>query len=64
MKQHTLSKIRAAAGRAGAEARWGKRRRATKTVRVFTGDAAKLDELAASRRKRVADVVHEMLRRP
>ena len=62
--KNALSKIRAAAGKAGAAARWGDSPRATKTVRVFTGDAEKLDMLAAKRRKRVADIVHDMLGRP
>lgn len=63
MKRKSISKIRASAGRLGAAARWGERPK-TKTVRVFVGDAEKLDAIATQRQKRVADVVHELASRP
>ena len=61
--KRALSKVRAAAGRAGAAARWGDRRE-TKTVRVFVEDAALLERRAKCSGRRVADVVYEMTSRP
>ena len=58
-----LAKIRAAAGRSGAAARWGERRE-TKTVRVFAEDAAILERRAINTGQRVADVIHQMTSRP
>ena len=57
-----LSRVRAAAGKAGMAARWGKRRD-TKTVRVFAKDAAILERRASASGQRLADVVHAILGR-
>lgn len=57
-----LSAARAAAGRAGAVARWGERR-TTKTVRVFAADAATIERRARESGRRSADVIHDLLGR-
>lgn len=61
--KRALSKVRAAAGKAGAASRWGERRE-TKTVRVFAQDAAILEQRAINTGQRVADVIHQMTSRP
>ena len=53
-----ISRVRSAAGRAGAASRWqGVERRPTVTVRVYPDDAAELRAMPGT----VADVVHGLL---
>lgn len=53
-----LSRVRSAAGRAGATSRWqGVERKPTSTVRVYDADAAALRAMPGT----VADVVHGLL---
>lgn len=58
MRKPNLSRVRSAAGRAGAASRWqGVERRPTATVRVYAADAAALRAMPGT----VADVVHDLL---
>ena len=57
--QHTnLSRVRSAAGRAGAASRWqGVERKPTSTVRVYDADAAALRAMPG----KTADIIHDLL---
>jgi hypothetical protein len=57
-----LSRVRSAAGRAGANARWGDGPRATACVRLYPADAAEVRRRATSGRCKPADVIAEALR--
>ncbi len=61
MSRSKLSKVRAAAGKAGAAARWGDGERATAHVRLYPSDAAELKRRAKNRGKLAADIVAELL---
>lgn len=62
MSRSKLSKVRAAAGKAGAAARWGGRgEKATACLRVYPSDAAELKRRAKDRGKLAADVVAQLL---
>ena len=53
-----LSRVRSAAGRAGAASRWqGVERRPTVTVRVYPDDAAALRAMPG----KPADIIHDLL---
>ena len=58
-----LSRVRAAAGRAGANARWGDRPRASARVQLYPDDAAELRKRAAAEGVIPADIVAALLRR-
>ena len=62
MRNPSLSKIRATAGRAGAAVRWGDGPRATACVRLYPDDAKEIQRRAHDRGVRPADVVAELLR--
>ena len=58
-----LSDVRAEAGRAGAEKRWGGRfAKATACIRVYPSDAEKIRREAATLKRLPADVVADLLR--
>lgn len=60
----TLSRVRAAAGRAGADARWGvNRTRATACLRVYPADAAELRRRACAAGLLPADIISKFLKR-
>ena len=60
----TLSRVRAAAGRAGADARWGvNRTRATACLRVYPADAAEVRRRACAAGLLPADRIAEILKR-
>ena len=61
--KRNLSRVRSAAGRAGAVSRWGDGPRATECVRLYPADAAEVRRRAAAGRCRPADVIAEALRR-
>ena len=57
-KRTKLSKVRAAAGRAGAAARWaGVDRKPTKKVRIYADDADRLRAMPGT----MAEAVHRIL---
>lgn len=57
-KRTKLSKVRAAAGRKGAAARWaGVRREPTEKIRVYVSDAARLRAMPGT----IAEAVHRIL---
>lgn len=60
-KKHNLHRVRAAAGRAGANARWGDGPRATECVRLYPADAAEVQRRATADRCKPADVVARLL---
>ena len=62
-KRNKLSRIRAAAGRAGAASRWGDGPRATACVRLYPADAAEVRRRADESGRRPADIIAEALRR-
>ena len=62
MKRRTLSTLRAAAGRAGAAARWGDGERATACLRVYSSDAAELKRRAKTNGRLPADEIAALLR--
>ena len=57
-----ISRVRAAAGRAGAASRWGDGPRATACVRLYPRDAAEVRRRADADGCRPADVVAGLLR--
>lgn len=57
-----IHRVRSAAGRAGANARWGDGPRATACVRLYPDDAKEIQRRAHDRGVRPADVVAELLR--
>ena len=63
--KHELSRVRSAAGRAGAVARWGGKRddRATAYLRCYPTDAEYIRALARERGQLPADVVSALLTR-
>lgn len=58
-----LSAIRAAAGKAGAAARWAKERRPTRLIRVYADDADRIAALAAGEEVSAAEIVTRLLSR-
>ena len=56
-----ISRMRAAAGRAGAASRWGDGPRATACVRLYPRDAAELRRLADAEGRMPADIVARLL---
>lgn len=60
--KHELSRVRSAAGRAGAASRWGDGPRATECIRLYPADAAEVRRRAAARGCRPADIIAEILR--
>lgn len=61
IKGKRLSRVRAAAGRAGATARWGAGPRATVCVRLYPADAAEVRRRADAAGCKPADVVARLL---
>ena len=61
MRKPNLSRVRAAAGRAGAASRWGDGPRATKCVRLYPADAAEVRRRATADGCKPADVVARLL---
>lgn len=59
--RNKLSRVRAVAGRAGAESRWGDGPRATACVRLYPADAQELRARAEAAGCMPADVVARML---
>ena len=63
MKRKKLSKLRAAAGRKGAEARWsGRDGRATACLRVYPADFAEIKKRAKAAGQLPADIVAAMVK--
>lgn len=63
MAKKSISRIRAAAGRAGATSRWGTARdRATACLRVYERDAAAIRARAKAAHTLPADVIMELMR--
>ena len=63
MRTKYLSKIRAAVGRKGAEARWGGRDgRATACLRVYPADFAEIKKRAKAAGQLPADIVAAMVK--
>lgn len=60
-KAKLLSRVRSAAGRAGAESRWGDGPRATACVRLYPADAQELRARAEAAGCMPADVVARLL---
>jgi hypothetical protein len=60
--RNKLSRVRAAAGRAGAASRWGDGPRATACVRLYPADAAEVRRRADAARCKPADIIAEALR--
>jgi hypothetical protein len=58
-----LSAIRAAAGKAGAAARWSAARRPTKLIRVYVDDADRIAALSAAEEVSAAEIVTRLLSR-
>lgn len=58
-----LSAIRAAAGKAGAAARWSAARRPTKLIRVYADDAARIAGVAEADGISAAEIVTRLLSR-
>ena len=59
-KRSNLSKVRAAAGRAGAAARWaGVERKPTEKIRVYTEDADRLRAMPGT----MTEALHAMMKR-
>lgn len=56
-----LSRVRSAAGRAGAQSRWGDGPRATECVRLYPQDAAEVRRRATADGCKPADVVARLL---
>jgi hypothetical protein len=63
MTKRHISRVRSAAGRAGAASRWGDGPRATECIRLYPADAAEVRRRADERKCRPADIVAEALRR-
>ena len=64
MTRGKLSKLRAAVGRKGAEARWsGRDGRATACLRVYPADAAEIKKRAKAAGQLPADIVAAMMRK-
>lgn len=63
MQRKQLSQIRAAAGRAGAAARWAKERRPTRLIRVYVDDADRIAALAAAEEVSASEIVTRLLSR-
>ena len=61
MRKPNLSRVRSAAGRAGAKSRWGDGPRATACVRAYPRDAAELRRRATAEGCKPADVVARLL---
>lgn len=61
-KRNKISRIRAAAGRAGAASRWGDGPRATACVRLYPADADEVRRRAVAARCKPADIIAEALR--
>lgn len=59
--RNKLSRVRAAAGRAGAASRWGDGPRATACVRLYPDDATEVRRRAAATGCKPADVVARLL---
>ena len=57
----SISKMRAAAGKAGAAARWGQTPRKTKTIRAYAADIAALASRRSAVNPTTADVIHALL---
>lgn len=57
-----LSRVRSAAGRAGAASRWGNGPRATACLRVYPADAAELRRRACAAGLLPADIVSKFLK--
>lgn len=62
-KSRYLTRVRSAAGRAGAASRWGDGPRATACVRLYPADAAEVRRRAVAARCKPADIVAEALTR-
>ena len=62
--KNSISAIRRAAGRKGAEARWGAERRSTVTVRVFQASRDELIRRARAAGSTPADIVQSLLAHP
>ncbi len=60
-KKQNLHRVRSAAGRAGANARWGDGPRATECVRLYPADATEVRRRADADRCKPADVVARLL---
>jgi len=60
-RKSNLSRVRSAAGRAGAKSRWGDGPRATACVRLYPRDAAEVRRRADAAGCRPADVVARLL---
>jgi hypothetical protein len=63
MQRKQLSQIRAAAGRAGAAARWAKEHRPTKLMRVYVDDADRITAAADADGVSAAEIVTRLLSR-
>lgn len=61
MSEKELSKIRAAAGKAGAAARWSAARKPTKLVRIYVEDAERIAAMANGERVTSAEIVSRLL---
>ena len=62
-KQRALSKMRSAAGKSGADKRWGGRfAKATACIRVYPSDADRIRREASALKRLPADVVADLLR--
>jgi hypothetical protein len=60
MQRKQLSQIRAAAGRAGAAARWAKERRPTRLIRVYVDDADRIASMAEAEGVSAAEIVSHL----
>ncbi len=60
-KSADIHRVRSAAGRAGANARWGDGPRATACVRLYPADAAEVRRRATADGCKPADVVARLL---
>lgn len=61
--RNSLSRVRAAAGRAGAVSRWGDGPRATECVRLYPADAAEVRRRADAAQCKPADIIADALTR-
>lgn len=62
-KRSKLSKVREAAGRAGAAKRWAAARRPTRLIRVYADDADRIAALSAAEEVSAAEIVTRLLSR-
>lgn len=62
MLNRKLSKIRAAAGKSGAAARWDGHYRATACIRIYPSDAKIIRSMARSAGQIPADIVADFVR--